>query len=435
LDQSTEGTIDRFIAFYQSRSAVEATQRYGVLVVDPVVSATEFVLGSDVGASGVFTANRTGHSDSAKSFLSLALPSQADAGGASCTGIRIVAASDHSGKALQQWEKSGEAQPFLRVGPTGLVQGRVGFTLTDSTYANALVNINSNGIQLAAGEVIELGHATDTTLSRSAAGRLAVEGVNAVLTSSTDTLTNKDLTSGTNTFPTFNQSTTGNAATATKLATARTISGVSFDGSANVDVVTAKTVGQNYWQSGYISGNYYWANSNHNFATSAILGNGTVRVTPCVITDTITITRLFAEFTVAGEANSVYRIGIWNHDPATGKAGALVLDAGTISTGSGNAGNVATGGTPGVYEITVSQALSPGTYWIGGAVQGAATTQPTMRITAAAQHPNTPLGTALPGAGQTSPGFALGSQTGAFGSLASCSISSLAGARIGFKVQ
>lgn len=50
------------------------------------------------------------------------------------------------------------------------------------------------------------------------------------------TLTNKDLTSGTNTFPTFNQNTTGNAATATKLATARTIAGVSFDGSSNISL-------------------------------------------------------------------------------------------------------------------------------------------------------------------------------------------------------
>lgn len=47
----------------------------------------------------------------------------------------------------------------------------------------------------------------------------------------TDTLTNKDLTSGTNTFPTFNQNTTGSAA---KLTTARTIGGQSFDGSANI---------------------------------------------------------------------------------------------------------------------------------------------------------------------------------------------------------
>jgi len=37
-------------------------------------------------------------------------------------------------------------------------------------------------------------------------------------------------------IPTWNQSTTGNAATATKLATARTIAGVSFDGSANISL-------------------------------------------------------------------------------------------------------------------------------------------------------------------------------------------------------
>jgi hypothetical protein len=41
---------------------------------------------------------------------------------------------------------------------------------------------------------IELGHATDTTLSRSAAGVLAVEGVVVPTISSTDTLTNKTLT-------------------------------------------------------------------------------------------------------------------------------------------------------------------------------------------------------------------------------------------------
>jgi len=40
-------------------------------------------------------------------------------------------------------------------------------------------------------------------------------------------------------WPTFNQSTTGNAATATKLATARTINGVSFDGSTNITISTA----------------------------------------------------------------------------------------------------------------------------------------------------------------------------------------------------
>lgn len=54
----------------------------------------------------------------------------------------------------------------------------------------------------------------------------------------TDTLTNKDLTSGTNTFPTLNQSTTGSAATLSTSRTFRTdlasTSTASFNGSANV---------------------------------------------------------------------------------------------------------------------------------------------------------------------------------------------------------
>jgi trimeric autotransporter adhesin len=77
-------------------------------------------------------------------------------------------------------------------------------------------------------------NASDTTITRAEAGRIAVEGVNVVTTSSTDTLTNKTLTSPTLTtpalgtpdsgdltnctFPILNQSTTGNADTATKIA-------------------------------------------------------------------------------------------------------------------------------------------------------------------------------------------------------------------------
>jgi hypothetical protein len=42
---------------------------------------------------------------------------------------------------------------------------------------------------------VELGHATDTTIARASAGVVTIEGVNVVTTSSTDTLTNKTLTS------------------------------------------------------------------------------------------------------------------------------------------------------------------------------------------------------------------------------------------------
>ena len=48
---------------------------------------------------------------------------------------------------------------------------------------------------------IELGHATDTTVSRVSAGVIAVEGVNVPTISSTDTLTNKTLTTPNINYP------------------------------------------------------------------------------------------------------------------------------------------------------------------------------------------------------------------------------------------
>ncbi len=53
-----------------------------------------------------------------------------------------------------------------------------------------------------------------------------------------EVLTNKNLASGTNTFPTFNQNTTGSAA---KLTTARNIDGQAFDGTANITVIAPGT--------------------------------------------------------------------------------------------------------------------------------------------------------------------------------------------------
>ena len=66
--------------------------------------------------------------------------------------------------------------------------------------------ITSSGIATFLG-TIEIGNATDTTLSRASAGRLAVEGVNIVTVSSTDTLTNKTLTSPVLNTPTINSPT------------------------------------------------------------------------------------------------------------------------------------------------------------------------------------------------------------------------------------
>jgi hypothetical protein len=65
-------------------------------------------------------------------------------------------------------------------------------TLTNTTGLPVSGITASTSAALGVGS-IELGHATDTTISRASAGRVAIEGVNVVTTSSTDTLTNKTL--------------------------------------------------------------------------------------------------------------------------------------------------------------------------------------------------------------------------------------------------
>lgn len=73
---------------------------------------------------------------------------------------------------------------------------------------------------------------TDLALTKSDVGLGNVDNTSdSTKNSASVALTNKDLTSGTNTFPTLNQNTTGSAA---KWTTARNLAGNSVDGSANV---------------------------------------------------------------------------------------------------------------------------------------------------------------------------------------------------------
>lgn len=73
-------------------------------------------------------------------------------------------------------------------------------TLTNCTGLPATGLVADTTTAIGVGS-IELGAATDTTLSRSAAGKLAVEGIDVVLLSGTQTLTGKTLTSPTLTTP------------------------------------------------------------------------------------------------------------------------------------------------------------------------------------------------------------------------------------------
>jgi hypothetical protein len=84
--------------------------------------------------------------------------------------------------------------------PGGVLGTPSSGTLTNCTGLPVAGITASTSTALGVGSV-ELGHASDTTLSRVSAGQIAVEGVNVVTVSSTDTLTNKTLTSPTLTSP------------------------------------------------------------------------------------------------------------------------------------------------------------------------------------------------------------------------------------------
>lgn len=150
------------------------------------------------------------------------------------------------------------------------------------------------------------------------------------------------------------------------------------------------------------AGQYMITTSPGTATTNGALGNNTLRVAPWVVNRAISIDRVGAEVTTIGEAGSKFRIGVFA-DTGSCYPGAVLLDAGQI------AGDSAT-----VQDLTVALTLAPGLYWIGGAVQSAPTTQPTMRVTTT-WHPPVPIavGTSAPSAGATMVGYSNASVSGA----------------------
>jgi hypothetical protein len=173
------------------------------------------------------------------------------------------------------------------------------------------------------------------------------------------------------------------------------------------------------------TGNWYYANSAGATATPAAPTISQPRVSLVEIPWQVSIQALLAEFTVAGDAASTFRIGIWSDD-GNGNPSALLLDAGTI----------ATGGTPGVSSITLGSALilPAGFYWFGGACQG--TTPATMRLVSATDVAKKPLatGTSLPSTAGSLAGYFGATQAGAFGAFTTPgNVSSIP--RIGYKTS
>jgi hypothetical protein len=114
--------------------------------------------------------------------------------------------------------------------------------ISDSTSGNAATvttNANLTGHVTSVGNAAVLGSFTSAQLAtaltdETGSGSAVFATSPTLVTPALGTPSSGNLSNCT--FPTLNQSTTGNAATATVLQTARTINGVSFDGSTNINI-------------------------------------------------------------------------------------------------------------------------------------------------------------------------------------------------------
>ncbi len=147
-------------------------------------------------------------------------------------------------------------------------------TLTNTTGLPIAGLVASTSTALGVGTV-ELGHATDTTISRVSAGVVAVEGVNVVTTSSTDTITNKTLTS-----PVIN---TGIFASPQERTT---VSATAATGTVHFDAITQGTL-------------YYTSNASGNWTLNVRGSSGTTLSSILAVGDSITIAHVVTQGSTA----------------------------------------------------------------------------------------------------------------------------------------
>lgn len=109
---------------------------------------------------------------------------------------------------------------------------------------------------------------------------------------------------------------------------------------------------------GYRTGSWYGPSGQ---ASTRTFGSGDLRCVPYLVRSAASFDRIQIEVTTAGTGSTVFRMGIWNNNPATGHPGTLVADYGTID------GTAA----PAIQPITISpaQSLAAGWYWLGVAAQ------------------------------------------------------------------
>jgi hypothetical protein len=113
--------------------------------------------------------------------------------------------------------------------------------------------------------------------------------------------------------------------------------------------------------------------------TLATPGVGSLRLAPLYIPNTIRLAGIAIETTVAGDAGSIVRVGLWAPNANGFPNGAPV-------TGSGGS-TAPTDQTPGFQTAAFNQVIPAGLYWAGAVLENVTTVQPTVRNTGAGVTP------------------------------------------------
>ena len=253
-------------------------------------------------------------------------------------------------------------------------------TLTNCTSLPVSGITASTSTALGVGS-IELGHATDTTIARSAAGVVTIEGVEVVTLSRTQTLTNKTLTlpSIGGTGASFSGSTSGTTtviATATAGTTTLTLPAATdtLVGRATTDTLTNKTLTSptlttpvlgTPTSGNFSTGTFTWPTFNQSTTGSAatlttsrningVAFNGSADITVTAAAGTLSGSTLASGVT-ASSLTSVGTIatGVWNGTAITGQyggtgvnnSGKTITLGGNLTTSGAHATTLTTTGT------------------------------------------------------------------------------------------
>jgi len=133
--------------------------------------------------------------------------------------------------------------------------------------------------------------------------------------------------------------------------------------------------------------------------------NETAYYTPIYIDQSTTVDRIAVRTASTFSGTATLRLGIYNYDSATGRPSTVLLDAGTVSATAASTN----------YQITISQSLSTGFYFVVVCQQGTApTTGAYLANNPAGTTNNIIVGTTSAPNTNTIIGFSQTSVTGAF---------------------